>query len=112
MPSRYEPCGLGQMIAMRYGSVPVVRATGGLADTVQDWDATSGAGNGFRFERYDGLDLFAALVRAIETYKYPAEWRRLRVRGMQGDFSWERSARKYLHVYDLALRSKERATLG
>jgi starch synthase len=111
MPSRYEPCGLGQMIAMRYGSVPVVRATGGLADTVQDWNPTTGEGNGFRFDRYDGLDLFAALVRALETYHYPAEWRRLQVRGMQGDFSWQRSARKYLDVYALALRSKERAAV-
>ena len=112
MPSRYEPCGLGQMIAMRYGNVPVVRATGGLADTVQDWEPATGEGNGFRFDRYVGLDLFAALVRALETYKYPAAWRQLQLRGMQGDFSWPRSAGKYLDVYNLALRSKERAAFA
>jgi starch synthase len=111
MPSRYEPCGLGQMIAMRYGSVPIVRATGGLADTVQDWDPVTGEGNGFRFGRYDGLDLFAAIIRALETYRYPQRWQQLQRRGMQGDFSWQRSAGKYLQVYDLALRSKERAAV-
>jgi len=108
MPSRYEPCGLGQMIAMRYGALPVVRATGGLADTVHDWNPITGEGNGFSFDRYDGLDLFASVIRALETYKYPDTWRRLQRRGMEGDFSWQRSAAKYLRVYDLALRSKER----
>jgi starch synthase len=111
MPSRYEPCGLGQMIAMRYGSVPVVRATGGLADTVRNWDPVTGEGNGFRFDHYDGLDLFAAIVRTLETYRYPQRWQQLQLRGMQGDFSWQRSAGKYLQVYDLALRSKERAAV-
>jgi len=109
MPSRYEPCGLGQMIAMRYGSVPIVRATGGLADTVQDWDPIADTGNGFRFDAYDSFDLFGAVTRALETYKYPDRWRRLQRRGMEGDFSWRTSAAKYLRVYDLALRSKERA---
>jgi starch synthase len=108
MPSRYEPCGLGQMIAMRYGSVPVVRATGGLADTVPDWNPRTGEGRGFRFERYDPLDLFAAVVRACETYRYPEVWRRLQERGMQADFSWTQSAGKYLQVYEFALRFKER----
>ncbi|MGH2351036.1 MAG: glycogen synthase, partial [Chloroflexota bacterium] len=109
MPSRYEPCGLGQMIAMRYGSVPIVRATGGLATTVQDWDPRRGAGNGFSFQRYDGIDLFAAVIRALETYKYPDVWRRLQVAGMTSDFSWERSAVQYVQVYEVALRSKEQS---
>ena len=111
MPSRYEPCGLGQMIAMRYGSAPVVRATGGLADTVQDWIPADGTGNGFRFDAYDPLDLYGALTRALETYKYPDVWRSLQRRGMEVDFSWHTSAAKYLRVYDLALRSKERASV-
>ena len=67
MPSRFEPCGLNQMVAMRYGAVPVVHATGGLADTVHDYDARTGEGNGFSFERYDAMALYAALVRATET---------------------------------------------
>jgi starch synthase len=96
------------MIAMRYGSVPGVRATGGLADTVEDWDPRRGTGNGFSFERYDPMELFATVIRALETYKYPAVWRGLQRTGMEADFSWRRSAGRYLQVYRLALRSKER----
>ena len=106
MPSRYEPCGLGQMIAMRYGAVPVVRATGGLADTVQDWDPRRQTGTGFSFERFDPLDLFAAVVRAAETFQYPAVWRGLQQAGMRADFSWQRSAYRYLAVYRAALRAR------
>ncbi len=110
MPSRYEPCGLGQLIAMRYGSVPVVRATGGLADTVAEWDPQRGTGTGFRFERYDPLDCLAALMRALETYRYQEAWRRLQRNGMACDFSWDRSASKYAELYLLALRTKECGT--
>src|SRR5207247_624686 len=70
MPSRYEPCGLGQMIAMRYGSVPVVRSVGGLADTVQEYDPRTREGNGFAFTNYDPWELFAAIVRALELYRF------------------------------------------
>jgi starch synthase len=103
MPSRFEPCGLGQMIAMRYGSVPVVRATGGLADTVHDFDPRSGQGNGFAFEAYDPWAFFAAVVRAIETYKHVDLWRQLQLRGMRADFSWDTSARQYVELYHQAL---------
>jgi len=103
MPSRFEPCGLGQMIAMRYGSVPIVRATGGLVDTVHDFNPQTGEGNGFTFEAYDSRALFAAVVRAVETYKHPDIWRRLQLRGMQTDFSWDRSAREYVKLYVRAL---------
>jgi len=103
MPSKFEPCGLGQMIAMRYGSVPIVRHTGGLADTVQDFDVRTGEGNGFTFERYDGMDLFAAIVRALETYKQPAIWRGIVERNMRRDFSWGHSAEKYVEVYRRAI---------
>ena len=109
MPSRFEPCGLGQMIAMRYGSVPVVRATGGLADTVKDFDPQTGEGNGFSFEPYDRWALFAAIVRAVENYKYKDTWHKLQVKGMTADFSWNASARKYVDLYyrALAARGKE-----
>ena len=106
MPSRFEPCGLGQMIAMRYGSVPVVRATGGLADTVQDYDPRSDRGNGFTFEAYDSMALFAALVRAFETYKHTSVWRRLMLRCMAEDFSWARSAKKYVELYYRAISAR------
>lgn len=106
MPSRFEPCGLGQMIAMRYGSVPVVRATGGLADTVVDFDPRTGKGNGFTFEAYDAMALFIALVRAAETYKHEAAWRQLMLRGMAEDFSWTRSAGRYIDLYRRAIAAK------
>ncbi|MCS7286722.1 MAG: glycogen synthase [Anaerolineae bacterium] len=107
MPSRFEPCGLGQMIAMRYGSVPIVRATGGLADTVKDYNPLTGEGTGFVFERYDRWALFGAIVRALERYKNPQEWRRIQLQGMRVDFSWEASARKYEDLYYKALASKK-----
>jgi starch synthase len=103
MPSRFEPCGLGQMIAMHYGAVPVVRATGGLADTVHNFDPRTGEGNGFSFRRYDRWAFFAALVRALETYRYKDVWRGLQVRGMRADFSWTASAKKYVELYHRAL---------
>jgi len=103
MPSRFEPCGLGQMIAMRYGSVPIVRATGGLADTVKDFDPRQGDGNGFSFVPYDRWALFAAIVRALESYKYQDVWHKLQVKAMMADFSWNASARKYVDLYYHAL---------
>ncbi len=106
MPSRFEPCGLGQLISFRYGSVPVVRATGGLADTVRDFDPRTGEGNGFSFERYNGMDLFATIVRAVENYKYRQTWRTLQERGMRADFSWAASARKYVDLYMRAVDVK------
>jgi starch synthase len=99
MPSRYEPCGLGQMIAMRYGTVPVVRRTGGLADTVADYSPQTGEGNGFVFERYTPHACFVALLRAMEAFRRPAEWRLLQHRGMEADYSWGVSARQYVEVY-------------
>ena len=104
MPSRYEPCGLGQLIAMRYGAIPVVRATGGLADTVPDYDPQTGEGLGFSFDTYDHRDLLIALTRALETYARPAEWRPLQLRALSQNHSWSRSALKYLEVYDRAIK--------
>jgi starch synthase len=99
MPSRFEPCGLGQMIAMRYGTVPIVRSTGGLADTVRDFDPATGEGNGFSFRAYDSMALFAALIRALETYRHRGIWQQLVLRGMAADFSWSASARRYVELY-------------
>ena len=103
MPSRFEPCGLGQLIAMRYGSVPIVRSIGGLADTVQDFDPTTGQGNGFAFSDYSEEALLAAVERALKTYLRKDAWRTLMERGMKADFSWEASARKYVELYHKAL---------
>jgi starch synthase len=106
MPSRSEPCGTGQLIAMRYGSVPIVRATGGLADTVQDYDPRTGQGNGFVFKEYDRWALFATIVRAIETFKHRDVWRQLQLRAMSADFSWDESALKYVDLYRRAIASR------
>lgn len=106
MPSRFEPCGTGQMIAMHYGGVPIVRATGGLADTVQDFDPRTGAGTGFVFKQYDRWALFAAIVRAIETFKHREAWRQIQLRGMAADFSWARSAAEYVDLYRRAIASR------
>lgn len=106
MPSRLEPCGLGQLISLRYGTIPIVRATGGLADTVHDWDPRSRSGNGFVFRDYDHMALFATLVRAIETYKYREVWQDLMLRAMSADYSWEASARRYVDLYQRALVSR------
>ena len=103
MPSRFEPCGLGQLIAMRYGSVPIVHAVGGLADTVQEYDPQTGQGNGFTFANYDPWELFAAIVRALELYRFKDIWRTLQQRGMTADHSWQASAHRYVEVYHNAI---------
>jgi len=103
MPSRFEPCGLGQIIAMRYGSVPVVRATGGLADTVPDYDPTKGKGSGFTFNEYTSDALWAALERALDTFRDKKAWRGLQERGMKADWSWAASAKKYDELYRKAI---------
>jgi starch synthase len=103
MPSRYEPCGLGQMIALRYGTVPVVRATGGLVDTVLDYQGATGRGTGFVFKRYDAIGLVVALSRALELYRQPERWREIQRQGMRQDFSWTASAQRYVEAYQDAL---------
>jgi len=99
MPSRYEPSGLNQMYSLRYGTVPVVRATGGLDDTVHDPGDDPEQANGFKFRRPWGSDLVAALGRAVATYHDRPSWERLMRNGMGGDFSWRRSARVYGDLY-------------
>jgi starch synthase len=103
MPSRFEPCGLGQLIAMRYGSVPIVRAVGGLADTVQEYDPRTGEGNGFCFVNYDPWEFFAAIVRALALFRVKDIWRMLQERGMNADHSWTASAKRYVDVYRNAI---------
>lgn len=110
MPSRFEPCGLGQLISLRYGSIPIVRRTGGLADTIQNFDPRTGEGNGFSFERYHAMDLYTAIVRAAETFKHPVTWRMLQERVMRADYSWNVSARKYLNLYRQALTYRRQET--
>lgn len=99
IPSRYEPCGLGQMIAMKYGSIPVVRRTGGLADTVENLSPDGNKGTGFVFEGYRGDELFFALRRAVEAFQQPKLWKELMQRAMKEDFSWDVSAKKYFDLY-------------
>jgi starch synthase len=107
MPSRFEPCGLGQMIALRYGSIPVVRGTGGLLDTIRDYNADKEKGNGFVFYEFSKVSFLDALVRAISVYENRNEWMALVNRAMREDFSWKRSSEKYLEMYE-KLASRER----
>lgn len=100
MPSRFEPCGLTQMYALRYGSAPVVRATGGLRDTVSEFNPASGSGNGFVFERYAASEMVAALARMIKVYNDRAAWQRLMINAYAADFSWERAAKSYLDWFE------------
>jgi len=102
MPSRYEPCGLNQMYALRYGTVPVVRAVGGLADTVTDYNPQTGAGTGFVFDEYKPEALISAVERAVELFDRRQKWTKLMKAGMRQDFSWGRSAARYVEVFEAA----------
>jgi starch synthase len=103
MPSRFEPCGLTQLYSLRYGTVPIVRATGGLVDTVEPYDPATGQGTGFRFDNADGTGLIWALDQALAAYGDRPAWQKLMKNGMSRDFSWERSARQYVEVYERVL---------
>jgi len=105
MPSRYEPCGLNQMFSLRYGTIPIVRRTGGLADSVEPYDESSGTGTGFVFERFDAAELSAALERALELYGDPDRWSGLRANAMAQDFSWRAQARQYVELYGRLLQN-------
>lgn len=106
MPSRYEPCGLGQLIAMRYGTVPVARKTGGLADTVSDYDTLKEKGTGFLFSDYTPSAFLDCLKRAVCVYADKVKWKKLVANAMRTDFSWKSSAKKYIEYYRYAVKLK------
>jgi starch synthase len=97
MPSRYEPCGLNQMYSLKYGTVPVVRGTGGLENTIENFDGN--AGTGFKFYDYTGEAFLDAIGRALEAFRWPKLWTRIMINGMGKDFSWSRSAQEYAELY-------------
>lgn len=99
MPSRFEPCGISQLMAMRYGCIPMVRRTGGLVDTVFFHDPIQEKGTGFSFDRYEPLDLFTCMIRTWESFRYKQDWQKLQQRAMTQDFSWYKSALEYLKIY-------------
>jgi len=106
MPSRYEPCGLGQLIALRYGTIPIVRRTGGLADTVVEFDPARRTGTGFIFDAFTADALVETVRLVVSAYSQPAVWRALVRNAMGQDFSWEASAREYVTLYGKALRAR------
>ena len=102
MPSRYEPCGLNQIYSLRYGTVPIVRATGGLDDTIEPWNAETKRGTGFKFLEYSGEEMLATIREALQVFKNKADWQQLMRNGMARDFSWNTAAREYVRVYEKA----------
>ena len=100
MPSRYEPCGLNQIYSLKYGTVPVVRATGGLDDTIESWDPRTGKGTGFKFVEYSGESLLLTIKQALSAFRDQPSWQRLMRNGMAKDFSWNASAKEYGRVYE------------
>ncbi len=109
MPSKYEPCGLNQIYSLRYGTIPVVRATGGLDDTIIHYDPNTGTGNGFKFSRYDAKEFLNQIKTAIHFFHQPKHWKRLLQNGMTADFSWQRSAEAYLRLYQRAMEKRGKA---
>ncbi len=100
MPSRFEPCGLGQMIALRYAAIPIVRATGGLADTIIDYNEDKDNSNGFVFEKFSSKEFLKTIRRSIKVFENKKEWQKLQLRAMDCDFSWKKSAQSYIELYE------------
>jgi starch synthase len=112
MPSRYEPCGLNQIYSLKYGTVPVVRATGGLDNTIDAFDPATGRGTGFKFQAYDGPSLLGAVREALAIFRSePAAWRRIQLNGMAKDFSWQVSAAEYAKLYQAAWKSRNQKAI-
>lgn len=105
MPSKFEPCGLNQMYSLRYGTIPIVRAVGGLDDTVQNFDSVSGSGNGFKFGPYRADKFLERIYEALFAYSDPDTWRAIQLNGMTQDNSWENAARKYVDLYNWTIRT-------
>ena len=110
IPSRYEPCGLTQMYALKYGTVPVVRSTGGLDDTIVQFDPKKGEGNGFKFGPYKPESFLGAIRKAVALFQEAEAWNKLVTDGMKADFSWDRSAQRYLELYHTVI--EKRAQMG
>jgi starch synthase len=108
VPSLYEPCGLTQMYALKYGTVPVVRATGGLEDTIEDFDPHTKTGNGLKFGLYDAKALLFSIQRAVDLWTDQETWEILMKNGMAADFSWKRSAERYVNLYESLLKARPR----
>lgn len=106
MPSRYEPCGLNQIYSLKYGTIPIVRSTGGLDDTIVQFDLQTGSGTGFKFEKQDALEFLNAIKKALEVYKNKKAWMQLMKNAMKENFSWEKSAPKYMELYEKALAKR------
>lgn len=103
MPSKFEPCGIGQLLALRYGSIPVVRETGGLNDTVHSYNEETGEGNGFTFKDYNAHDMMYTLRRAVSFYHKPEHWKKVTKNAFAGDYSWNVSAQQYMDIYNRIL---------
>jgi len=112
MPSRYEPCGLNQIYSLRYGTVPVVRATGGLDDTIESFEPRTGKGTGFKFQAYEPAPLLAAIREALAIYSDAKAWRQVQLNGMAKDYSWQTSAAEYARLYEVAKKSRNRKALA
>jgi starch synthase len=111
MPSHYEPCGMNQIYSLRYGTVPIVRATGGLDDTIEAWDSRSGKGTGFKFHDYSGEALLESIRIALRAFQDKATWQKLMRNGMAKDFSWTASAREYTKVYERVRASRAESAI-
>jgi starch synthase len=107
MPSKYEPCGLGQLIALRYGTIPVGRKTGGFADSIKEYDPSSGSGTGFLFKGYTPDDLINAIKKAEKLYKNKTVWESITREAMSQDFSWRHSAKEYIAIYKKTIKEKK-----
>jgi starch synthase len=112
MPSRYEPCGLNQIYSLRYGTVPVVRATGGLDDTIQNFSPKTQQGTGFKFDEYDGGELLGTIRAALKAYREPKIWHVIQANGMAKDYSWKASAAAYVTLYEAAKRARIPRVVG
>jgi starch synthase len=108
MPSKFEPCGLGQLISYRYATIPLARETGGLADTIVDYNEDNAGGTGFLFKEYEGSEFLSALQRALDAYKNRKVWRAIQKRALESDYSWKASAKEYIELYKKIIKSLKR----